>query len=105
MYKRYQKLVLMMQESKDERVVYLVNAMIHDCSSIISRNLQCISSKYDLNYYQHHEFTVQSMRSVKCKNDFRLFCQIQEIRTAIRDSDMFLTAKELLILLILTYMF
>ena len=99
MYKRYQKLVLMMQESKDERVVYLVNAMIHDCSSIISRNLPCISSKYDLNYYQRHDFTVQSMRSVKCENDFRLFCQIQEIRTAIRDSDMFLTAEELEILL------
>ena len=83
----------MMQKSENERAVYLVNAMIHDSSSVISRNLQCISSRYDLNYYQRHNYTVQSMRSVKFEDDFRLFCQIQEIWTAIRDSA--LTAEEL----------
>ena len=98
-YRRFQKLILMMQKSENERVAYLVNAMIHDSSSIISRNLQCISSKYDLNYYQRYNYTVQSLRSVKCEDDFRLFCQIQEIRTAIRDSDMFLSTDELEILL------
>jgi hypothetical protein len=95
-YRRFQKLLTRMRQSDNERVSFLADVMMNDSSSIICRNLQCIAQRYDFNYYQRFDFNVYGFKVATDNADFRLFTQINELRTAKRHAgtDGFLTLDE-----------
>ena len=84
-YKRFHKLLSQMLNCENVKVCYVARMMTRDCSSIISRNLQCIAHRYDFNFYDIHQkfdFIGSCFKlNFDCDN-YRVFKQIQELRMA-----------------------
>ena len=87
LFRRFYKLLNVMLQSKNPKVLYLANICQHDSMSIIGKNLQCIAKRYNFNYYErlHRAFNLNNFYVSSSQEEKRTVAQIMELRDCKND--------------------